>query len=197
MGKEFALTEEKAPDPAVGRDEELLQGCRQGSLPSFERLYEEHGARMKSIARNLLGSVPEAEDAVQDAFLKVYRGASHFRGGSSFATWVYRILVNTCYDRLRRQRRRVVERPLPAKIALAPASEPDHPLRLSIEAALSRLDERERNAFLLCEVEGFSHKEAGEILEISEGASRALLFKARRRLQHALRAAGAYREEAP
>ena len=177
----------------IATSNELVEGCRQGSLPSFERLYEEHGARMKSIARNLLGSVPEAEDAVQDAFLKVYRSLRRFRGGSAFSTWVYRILVNVCYDRLRgRRRRQIVERPMPARIALAPAGETDHPLRLAIEAALSRLEERERAAFLLCEVEGFSHKEAGEILEVTEGSSRALLFKARRRLQRELRDGGAF-----
>ena len=60
------------------------------------------------------------------------------------------------------------------------------PLRLSIEKALSRLDPRERTAFLLCEVEGFSHREAGEIMDVGEGASRALLFRARRNLQKAL-----------
>ena len=146
---------------------------------------------MKSIARNLVGSAQDAEDAVQDAFLKVYRGISRFRGGSSFATWLYRILVNSCYDQLRRSRRRA-ETPLPPKVALA-SSSPDHPLRLSIEAALSRLDERERTAFLLCEVEGFSHREAGEILDLSENASRGLLFKARRRLQRELGAVGAFR----
>jgi RNA polymerase sigma-70 factor (ECF subfamily) len=99
--------------------------------------------------------------------------------------------VNVCYDRLR-HRRRSFERPMLPLIALAPAGETDQPLRLSIEAALSRLEERERAAFLLCEVEGFSHKEASEILEVSEGSSRALLFKARRRLQQELRAGGAF-----
>jgi len=173
----------------VRGSDELLEGCRQGSLASFERLYEEHGARMKSIALNLLGSAADAEDAVQDAFLKVYRGAARFRGGAAFSTWVYRILVNSCYDLMRRRRRRV-EGPLPARIALA-SQESDHPLRLSIEAALRRLDARERTAFLLCEVEGFSHREAGEVLDVSESASRALLFKARRRLQQELRASGA------
>jgi RNA polymerase sigma-70 factor (ECF subfamily) len=191
--KEFGLTGTR--DSVVPGSDELLDGCRQGSLPSFERLYEEHGARMKSIARNLLGSAADAEDAVQDAFLKVYRGISGFRGGCSLATWVYRILLNSCYDLMRRNRRRA-EGPIPAKIALARASEPDHPLRLSIEAALSRLDERERAAFLLCEVEGLTHREAGEILEVSESASRTLLFKARRRMQHQLRAAGAFEAEA-
>ena len=146
---------------------------------------------MKSVALNLLASPADAEDAVQEAFLKVYRGADRFRGGSTVATWLYRILVNTCYDLMRKGRRRP-EAPLPARIAMAPGREPDHPLRLSIEMALSRLPERERTAFLLCEVEGFSHREAGEILEVNENASRTLLFRAKRRLQESLRAADAF-----
>ena len=192
-GKEFALTGTRGP----AAEDELLDGCRQGSLPSFERLYEEHGARMQSIARNLVGSVSDAEDAVQETFLKVYRGLASFRRGSTFTTWIYRILVNSCHDLMRRNRRRA-EGPLPARIALAPASSVDHPLRLSIEAALRRLEERERAAFLLCEVEGFSHREASQILEVSENTSRTLLFRARRRMQQELRSVGAFLpEEAP
>ena len=175
-------------------ESELLEGCRGGSLPSFERLYEEHGARMKSIASNLLGGFADAEDAVQETFLKVYRGLARFRGGASFSTWIYRILVNTCYDQMRKSRRRA-EGPLPARLMFGVA-EADHPLRLSIETAVRRLEPQERAAFLLCEVEGFSHRETGEILEVSEGTSRTLLFRARRRLQQELRATGAFEAEA-
>ena len=139
---------------------------------------------MKSIAANILGNRADAEDAVQEAMLKAYRGAAHFRGGASLSTWLFRILLNTCYDFLRQSRRRP-ETPMPASAADSPARGVDHPLRLSIEKALSRLDPRERTAFLLCEVEGFSHREAGEILDVGEGASRALLFRARRHLQKA------------
>ena len=143
---------------------------------------------MKSIAANILGSRTDAEDAVQETMLKAYRGAARFRGGASVSTWLFRILLNTCYDFLRQSRRRP-EAPMPPaelEASTSPARGVDHPLRLSIEKALSRLDPRERTAFLLCEVEGFSHREAGEILEVGEGASRALLFRARRRLQKAL-----------
>ncbi len=146
---------------------------------------------MKSIAANLLGNVADAEDAVQEAMLKAYRAAPRFRGGASLSTWLHRILVNTCYDFLRRNRRRA-EGPMPASIAIEPAGGADHSLRLAIEAALARLDERERTAFLLCEVEGFSHREAAEILDVPEAASRGLLFRARRRLQKSLSAAGAF-----
>jgi RNA polymerase sigma-70 factor (ECF subfamily) len=175
-------------------DGDLVEGLRQGSLPAFERLYALHGERMKSIAANLLGSAADAEDAVQETFLKAYRAARSFRAGASVATWLYRILVNACYDQLRGRRRRA-EGPLPEPSAPAafPASERDHPLRLAIESALGSLPERERAAFLLCEVEGFSHREAAEILEVPEATSRTLLFRARRELQRGLAASGAFR----
>lgn len=146
---------------------------------------------MKSVAMNLLGSAADAEDAVQEAFLKVYRSAARFRGGSSVSTWIYRILVNTCYDLMRKGRRRP-ESPLPDEIPLGPGASADHPLRLALEAALARLDPKERAAFLLCEVEGFSHREAGEILDVRENTSRTLLFRAKRRLRRELAAGGAF-----
>ena len=171
-----------------------MEGLRQGSLPAFERLYALHGDRMKSIAANLLGSTADAEDAVQDAFLKAYRGAAGFRSGASFSTWLYRILVNACYDQLRARRRRA-EGPLPTAddLGASGASQDDHPLRLALESALGRLPERERTAFLLCEVEGFSHREAGEILDVPEATSRTLLYRAKRQLQRGLSASGAFR----
>jgi RNA polymerase sigma-70 factor (ECF subfamily) len=167
----------------------LLEELQAGSLPAFERLFAEHGEKMKSLAANILGNRADAEDAVQDAMLKAYRGAERFRGGSRVSTWLYRILLNACYDLLRQTRRRA-ESPLPPSGFDSPARGVDHPLRLSIEKALSGLEPRERTAFLLCEVEGFSHREAADILDVGEGASRALLFRARRHLQKALAAPG-------
>jgi len=175
-------------------EENLVEGFRQGSLPAFERLYALHGDRMKSIAANLLGSTADAEDAVQEAFLKAYRGAAGFRSGAAVATWLFRILVNACYDQLRARRRRA-EGPLPSpeELGASRASENDHPLRLALESALAGLPERERTAFLLCEVEGFSHREASEILDVPEATSRTLLYRAKRQLQRGLSASGAFR----
>src|SRR5437899_1115923 len=84
---------------------ELLQECKEGNLAAFERLYQAHGSRMKSIAFNLLHNTSDAEDAVQEAFLKIYRGVGEFRADASFSTWIYRILVNACYDLARKSRR--------------------------------------------------------------------------------------------
>ena|SRR6266404_5181128 len=79
------------PNPAVvnaiTEDAALAAGCRAGNLHAYERLFSLHGARMKNLARNLLGNPVDAEDAVQETFLKVQRSIASFRGQSSFITW--------------------------------------------------------------------------------------------------------------
>jgi RNA polymerase sigma-70 factor (ECF subfamily) len=192
IGKGEYLDESEVPGLPTG-DEALLEGCRRGEVEAFERLYALHGARMKSIARNLLGHESDAEDAVQEAFLKIYRGAGSFRGTAAVSTWIYRILVNVCYDALRRRKRRAedaltIETPAGERAAsgapLAPAG--DHPLRIAIEQGVARLKPRQRDVFLLSAVEGFSHREIAEVLDIPEGTSRTLLFEAKRHLQDLL-----------
>lgn len=145
---------------------------------------------MKSIALNLLGNVADAEDALQESFLKIYRGAKTFRGGAAFSTWIYRIVVNACYDALRRRKSR------PAGAALEtgdgreilPPAIADHPLRLALEESVARLEHRHRTVFLLFEVEGFTHGEISRILGIPEGTSKTFLFHAKKKLQRWLAA---------
>ena len=174
---------------AASEDAVLAARCRAGDLGGYERLYVLHGARMKNVARNLLGNVIDAEDAVQETFLKVQRSISTFRGQSSFVTWTYRILINTCYD-ARRSRVRKKEvaseenedspRPEPR----APGAHPS--LRMALERALSTLTKHQRDVFLLYEVEGFHHAEIAGILEITETASKNTLFQAKRNLRQVL-----------
>jgi RNA polymerase sigma-70 factor (ECF subfamily) len=183
--KEVSLGEPDPPTPPAGTDEAFLEGCRAGDLAAFEELYERHSTRMKSIARNLLHDVGDAEDAVQEAFLKIYRGAKTFRGGAAFSTWAFRVLVNTCYDALRRRGSRPAGPSLDAGDATPhPAAVfEDHPLRLALETAVGRLKPKHRAVFLLFEVEGFSHVEIGRILGIPEGTSKTFLFGAKKKLQ--------------
>ena len=189
IAKERNLPDSDLPGGPRDDEAQLLADCRAGSIAAFERLYEMHGARMKSVAANLLGNTADAEDAVQDCFLKVYRGAASFRGASRLSTWIYRVLVNSCYDMLRKRQRRPVEARSgpttdPGREPVTPAS--DHPLRLSLEACVKDLEPRRRAAFLLFEVEGFTHREVGDILGVPEGTSKTLLFEARRELQRRL-----------
>jgi len=169
------------------RDEALVAACREGRASAFEELYREHGGRMKSVARNLLGNPSDAEDAVQEAFLKLYRGLSGFKGDAALSSWLYRILVNTCLDMGRRRKRRA-ESLQPGPEDGAPAFDPPAPrvdptVGLTIQSSLDRLPPLPRSVFVLYEVEGFKHREIADILGIAEGTSKHALFSARKELQ--------------
>ncbi|MGB9465048.1 MAG: RNA polymerase sigma factor, partial [Candidatus Acidiferrum sp.] len=105
-GRSSETTAPATTTAATSEDAELAGRCRTGDLGGYERLYALHGARMRNVARNLLGSPTDAEDAVQETFLKVQRSMASFRGQSSFVTWTYRILINTCYDARRSRMRK-------------------------------------------------------------------------------------------
>jgi len=171
---------------ALPEDAALAAGCLAGDLRAYERLYHLQGARMKNLARNLLGSTTDAEDAVQDTFLKIQRSIGSFRGQSAFVTWTFRILVNTCYD-LRRSRVRRKEQAqensdeAPRPEPRAPGSHPT--LRMALERALAALTPHQRDVFLLYEVEGFRHAEIAAMLQISETASKNTLFQAKKNLR--------------
>jgi len=178
-----------AAGDVINEDARLAAACQSGDVRAYERLYVLHGTRMKNLARNLLGSPVDAEDAVQETFLKIHRSVASFRGQSSFVTWTYRILINTCYD-ARRSRLRKKEianddsgenpRPEPR----APGAHPS--LRMALERALAALTRHQRDVFLLYEVEGFRHAEIAGMLEITETASKNTLFQAKKNLRQML-----------
>src|SRR5450631_933094 len=136
-------------------ESELVAACRRREIRAFEQEYLEHGGRLKSIAYRILGNRPDAEDAVQETFLKLYRGIEAFHGQSNMGTWLCRILINACHD-LERKRQREAE-PESAEKAVAPKNQ--LPLKLALNQALERIHPRHRMVFLLFEVEGLRHAE--------------------------------------
>jgi len=184
-----ADSRERAVLDASSEDASLATACRSGDLRAYERLYALHGARMKNLARNLLGNSNDAEDAVQDTFLKVQRAIDTFRGQSSFVTWTFRILINTCYDARRsrlRKREMATEdsEDAPRPEPRAPVAHPS--LRMALERALADLTRHQRDVFLLYEVEGFRHAEIAGMLGITETASKNTLFQAKKNLRQML-----------
>jgi RNA polymerase sigma-70 factor, ECF subfamily len=168
-------------------DASLTQASKRGDLSAFEEIYAAHAGHMKSIAFHLLRDRADAEDAVQEAFLKIYRGAATIQFDSGLAPWIYRILINCCYD-TGRKRRRQAESPL----TMEPPAIPNNvPLQVAIGHALDRIHPQYRMVFWLFEVEGFRHSEVAAILEIPEGTSRKWLFEAKRELQRLLKEARA------
>jgi len=160
-------------------DAELLAACRRRDLAAMEQLYLAHGGRLKSIAFHILRNHQDAEDTVQETFLKVYRAIEGFQGQSEIGTWLCRIAINTAYD-LARKRQRV------GQISDLPRHDDGLPLKVALDDALARINPRHRMVFLLFEVEGMRHSEIAAILEIPEGTSKAWLFEAKKELKQLL-----------
>jgi RNA polymerase sigma-70 factor (ECF subfamily) len=169
---------------ATDDDVRLARACASGDAGVFEEIYRQHGDRMKSIAYNHLGNISDAEDAVQETFLKVHRAASTYNGESAFGTWLYRVLINTCYDALRRRQRRIQESPIDDVITTERATNSvDDAKRMTLRKMLNDLPEQRRSVFLLFEVEGLSHAEIAQTLNITEGNSKWILFATKKQLQ--------------
>lgn len=189
--------EAAAPSKSAGdvrtADLELVLRCQEGDAGAFEELYRQHAGRLYNLVFRMAGSVPEAEDLLQEVFLQAHRKLRSFRGDSSLGTWLYRLTMNHCLDHLRRRQTRMgrVTESLDAEhaaepIAPAPAV-PSAISRLDLERAIARLPEGCRAAFLLHDVEGFEHQEVAQILGVSTGTSKSQVHKARMKLRGMLR----------
>jgi RNA polymerase sigma-70 factor (ECF subfamily) len=171
------------PTAAADEDRRLAAACASGDAAAFEQLYRTHGERMKSIAFNHLGNIGDAEDAVQETMVKVHRAATSYSGEASFATWMYRILINNCYDALRKRKRRSDETAVDELPVERSGAAVDDLKRIALRRMLGKLTEQRRTVFTLFEIEGLSHAEIGSILGISEGNSKWILFSTKKQLQ--------------
>lgn len=163
---------------------DLLAACQRQDLRAFEQLYESHGARLKSVAYHIVGNREDAEDAVQETFVKVFRAIHGFQGQSGIGTWLCRILINVCYDVTRKRRREADPEEHAIESRPAPGRHPA--LKVALQTALRRIHPKHRMVFLLFEVEGLRHSEIATILEIPEGTSKAWLFEAKKELKRML-----------
>jgi RNA polymerase sigma-70 factor, ECF subfamily len=171
-------------DDAILTDAELLARCRAGDSSAFEHLYRRHSTRLYNLAYRMVGQ-EEADDLLQEIFLTAFRKLDSFRGASSLGTWLYRLGMNLCLDRLRSKasRQQQVTGELDETRGIARAEAPLHISRLDLERAIRALPDGSRAAFLLHDVEGFDHREVGEILGIAEGTSKSQVHKARLRIR--------------
>ncbi len=151
----------------------LVMACRERKVGAFETLYRQHAGRLKSVAYHILGNRQDSEDAVQEAFIKAYRGIQGFRGASTVGTWLCHILVNVCYDKLPN-----IHPSAELAIEHECVTASQSSLRLVLEDALKRIHAKHRMVFLLHEAEGFTHSEIASILKIPEGTSKAWLSEA-------------------
>lgn len=178
------------PVTSYAADTQLAARCRAGDLGAFEELYQAHGRRLYAVACRMLGHVDEAEDVLQEVFLTAFRKMGSYRGDAALGTWLYRLGVNVCLDRLRSKARRNDLRTDLIDDTATPVHAPDLALRavhrIDLERAIGELPDGCRAAFLLHDVEGFEHHEIATMLGIAEGTSKSQVHKARRRLRAAL-----------
>jgi len=174
------------PAKMIDPDTDLVKRAGQGDRAAAQALMARHLPKMLTLARRMMGSQAEAEDAVQDAFLKLWTHAARWQPGKAkFETWLYRVTVNKCYDRLRKRSGSNLDEA--AEVAdPAPAADSvleNAALAGEIETALAALPERQRAAILLCHHQECGNIEAAEILGISVEALESLLARGRRTLR--------------
>jgi RNA polymerase sigma-70 factor (ECF subfamily) len=155
-------------------------------VDAFEKLYREHSGRIYALASRMAGSPDEGEDLVQEIFLQAYRKLGTFKGDSAIGTWLYRLALNHCLDFVRSRRAKMgkVTDTLDGEHSTEPAARLETPIaRIDLERALARLPPGCREVFVLHDVEGFDHKEVGQMLGIAEGTSKSQIFRARTKLR--------------
>ena len=186
----------KSPLPS---DEELMARVVEGDRVAFDRLVRRYYRKVYATCFRLLNSREEAEDAVQDVFLKVYRNAASFKLDLRFSTWVYRVAVNDCLNRLRWKKKRrwlsldsLVKKSedgeegtrLGDLVEQKSAARPDEDLLRAeraeaVRRAIASLPEQQRVAVILHRYEGLSYKEIAEVMGTSVSSVEARLHRAK------------------
>ncbi len=202
------LKQQERPTAYMDRsDEELVEAAKAGDRRAFEELVVRHQDRAFSLALHMcLGDTLEAQDLTQEAFLRAFRNIGSFRGDSTFYTWLFRIVVNTCLDGRRRKlrwdslfsfwRSRSDEQDEPdeleAQADLTPGSDPlamlsSKELSKQVRKALEGLPPRQRIALQLKVIHGMSLKEISELMGAAEGTVKSHLFRATHKLEQELK----------
>lgn len=165
-------------------DRELMRRHLAGDADAFGELFRRHRDRMWAVAVRTTRDRDLAADCVQEAFIAAFRHADSFRGDAAVTTWLHRIVVNACLDRLRRIR---PTSELPEFQLAEPRDA--HALletRLDVHAALAKLPEAQRMALVLVDMQGLSVAETAAILDVAEGTVKSRCFRGRAALAELL-----------
>lgn len=170
-------------------DRELLALHREGDPHAFGEIFARHRDRMWAVATRVTGNRELAADCVQDAFISAFRHADGYRGDAAVTTWLHRITVNACMDRLRRERHVTRRAGDLADLDLADPRDSHGSTEavLDVRAALARLPEAQRMALVLVDMHGVSVAEAAAILDVAEGTVKSRCFRGREALAAILR----------
>jgi RNA polymerase sigma-70 factor (ECF subfamily) len=183
-------------------DEAAVRQVRAGNSDAFRVLVERHSRAVFRLTYRMIGNEQDAEDAVQETFLRAYKQLSHFDGRASFGTWIYRIASNCSIDLIRARKKRESRQAHSHDedaidlVAQQPAHDPS-PERLFasgqisrlLKPALAALSEMERTAFVLRHYEGLGIDEIARTLQVQPNAAKHSVFRAVQKLRRALQPA--------
>ncbi|WP_033291433.1 RNA polymerase sigma factor SigM [Amycolatopsis jejuensis] len=174
---------------AAPTDADLIAAHAAGDPHAFSELVRRHRDRMWAVALRTLRDPEEAADALQEAFISAFRAAGKFRAESQVTTWLHRIVVNACLDRIRRRQARPTV-PLPETGLNEPAAPGDSMSQketsLLVRQALDELPEDQRAPIVLVDVEGYSVAETAKMLGIAEGTVKSRCARGRGKLAKVL-----------
>ncbi len=165
-------------------DQELVQQCRKGDARAQKQLYDRFAGRMLGVCYRYAGNMHEAEDILQEGFIRAFERLKDFRGDGSLEGWIRRIMVTSALNFLKRERR--VRERLEMDAAEEEVSSGDlisHIHTDELMAIIQQLSPGYRAVLNLFAIEGYSHREIGEMLGISESTSRSQYTRARHQLQ--------------
>lgn len=184
------------PTPSDARPpkESAVSRAQRGDVDAFGELYREHAGRVFALCVRMSGDRVHARELMQDVFVRAWERLGSFRGDASFGSWLHRLAVNVVLTDVRSGRRREARVALAEDLAAVESGRgPSGNLRLvdpgmviDLERAIAALPPGARSAFVLHDVEGFSHSEIAELTGLAEGTIRAQLHRARKLLMEAL-----------
>jgi len=153
-------------------------------MSAFEAIYRHYERPMLSLAYRMLNNREDAEDALQNAFMNLYRKVGQFKFDSAFSTWFYRIVMNACLDKLKKGKHST-HVPLDEMDEISEEAKTE--LGFHLQRAIDGLPPKMRACFVLFAVQGFKHREIAEILKMREGTIKAQVFGAKARLREVLK----------
>ncbi len=175
--------------------------CQQGSEDAFRELFKQYHKRVLRIAYRMCGNIQEAEDITQEVFLRIFKEIANFRENASLFTWLYRITINLCLDKRRKQQRREkykLNTALNSEYTLSEKANSDEGMQMldqqiwqdeiqgMLQKALSRIKPKFRTVLVLKDIEGLSYEEAAQAVGCSQGTISSRLNRGRKQLKKLL-----------
>jgi len=173
----------------ISNDTELMVRLAKGDMSALGDIVRKHQDKVLSLSYRVLGDWHRAEDVTQETFLRIYRAAKHYKPKAKFTTWLYRIVINLCFDEQRKRAKVTVplEDADPAVLAESDCNTTDRKEVVeSVKTAVNELPERQRIAVILHRYDGLSHAEIGEVTGWTKSAVESLLVRAYANLREKL-----------